>query len=45
MSQRLSKRSLSNVLLTTAFTSLISLSAQADWQLDNAQSSLNFISV
>ncbi|SFG48221.1 YceI family protein [Neptunomonas qingdaonensis] len=32
-------------LLGIALGSLLSLTAQADWQLDNAQSSLNFISI
>lgn len=40
-----SKFSAPKTLLCTVFCSLISLTAQADWQLDNAQSSLNFISV
>lgn len=32
-------------LLAIALGSMLSLTAQADWQLDNAQSSLNFISI
>jgi polyisoprenoid-binding protein YceI len=45
MAQRSSKISVSKALLITAFASVISMSAQADWQLDNSQSSLSFISV
>ncbi|WP_051221592.1 hypothetical protein [Neptunomonas japonica] len=45
MAQRSSKLSVSKALLITAFASVTSMSAQADWQLDNSQSSLSFISV
>lgn len=45
MIKRSPKLSLPKVLLTAAFASLLSLSAQADWHVDNSQSSLSFISV
>ena len=45
MIKRSPKRVVTQALLATVFGSLLSLTAQADWQLDNTQSSLNFISV
>jgi polyisoprenoid-binding protein YceI len=39
------KLSVPRTLLAITLGSLLSLTAQADWQLDNTQSSLNFISV
>lgn len=39
------KPAVPKALLTIALGCLLSLTAQADWQLDNTQSSLNFISV
>ena len=45
MAQYVSKFSASKVLLITALASVISMNAQADWQLDNSQSSLSLVSV